>query len=62
MQSDDRRVVLVNFGPDRAEVDVEGEWIVDVSSCGEGEGERERFDGRLAGDAGLVLRPAQLRG
>jgi alpha-glucosidase len=52
---DDRRAVLVNFASAPVDVELEGCWVVEVSSHGHGQG--GRFDGRLAGDAAVVLRP-----
>ncbi|MCA1847233.1 MAG: DUF3459 domain-containing protein, partial [Actinobacteria bacterium] len=54
---DDRRTVLVNFASEPLDVDVDGDWIVEVASPGAGEGEGEGFGGRLPGDAGMILRP-----
>ena len=50
-----RRVVLVNFTSEAADVIVDGRWQVEVDSDGllEGEG----YPGRLAGDAAVLLRP-----
>jgi alpha-glucosidase len=61
-EGDDRRVVVVNFASDPAHVALDGEgdgeWTVEVASPGAGDGEGGRFEGRVPGDAGLVLRPA----
>ena len=53
----DRRVVLVNFTSEPAPVPLEsGRWSVEVASTGAGEG--QPYEGRLAGDEAVVLRPA----
>ncbi len=54
--TDDRRLVLVNFHDEPAEVAVTGEWRVEVASDGRGEG--SPFTGALGPDAALVVRPA----
>jgi hypothetical protein len=55
-EAGDRRVVVVNFTSEAADVSLEGRWRVEVDSDGllEGEG----YPGRLAGDAAVILRPA----
>lgn len=51
----DRRRVLVNFAPETRRCPADGDWIVEVASDGVGEG--AAFDGRLAPDGAVVLRP-----
>ena len=51
----DRRVVLVNFAAQRACVDLDGDWTVEVATDRAWEG--APFDGELEADAALVLRP-----
>jgi alpha-glucosidase len=53
---DDRRAVAVNFTAEEREVDLRGDWAVEVSSDGAGEG--SRWPGRLGPDQAVVLRPA----
>ena len=48
----DRRVVLGNQGPTAAAVPLDGAWEVELASDG------ASTSAALAGDAGVVLRPA----
>ena len=52
----DRRRVVLNFETSPAKLDPGRGWVVDVATDGEGEG--DAFSGLLAGDTGVVLRPA----
>jgi len=52
---DDRRVVVVNFTDDDYQVDVGAGLIVEVSSDGAGEG--RVYEGRLAANQAVILRP-----
>ncbi len=54
---EDRRVVLVNFTCEPAEVSLAGRWMVEVASDGATEG--GAFPGRLGGDQAVILRPAE---
>ena len=55
----DRRRVVVNFGEAPAQVGMDGRWTVEVASTGPvAAGEGERFEGVVAGDSALLLRPA----
>jgi alpha-glucosidase len=51
----DRRAVIVNFTDEPRRVGVDGDWTVEVASDGAGEG--GRYEGAVAGDQALVLRP-----
>jgi alpha-glucosidase len=51
----DRRTVFINFGAAAATVHTEGSWIVEVASTGIREG--DAFDGTLASDSAVILRP-----
>jgi alpha-glucosidase len=53
---DDRRVVAINFEAQERAAPVEGDWIVEVSSDGAGEG--EAYAASLGPDRALILRPA----
>ena len=53
----DRRVVLVNFTSEPAEVALAGPWMVEVDSDGTAEG--TAFAGRLGGDQAVLLSPAE---
>ncbi|QYG95516.1 DUF3459 domain-containing protein [Iamia sp. SCSIO 61187] len=53
---DDRRVVAVCFAAAPAELALAGDWVVEVTSTGAGEG--EPFTGSLDPDSAVVLRPA----
>lgn len=52
---DDRRVVIVNFEASPCEARVDGEWTIEVSSDGRGEG--DAFEGAIGADQALILRP-----
>jgi alpha-glucosidase len=52
----DRRLVAVCFADAPVEVDLDGSWIVEVSSTGSGED--APFDGVLPGDSAVILRPS----
>ncbi|MDQ1395147.1 MAG: alpha-glucosidase [Acidimicrobiaceae bacterium] len=52
---DDRRVVIVNFTEDQADVPVAGTWLVEVEAEGRGEG--QPYAGRVSAAAALILRP-----
>ena len=54
----DERLVGVNFSSDVQQLDVEGEWAVQVAS--DGVGERRRFAGLLGPDQAVVLTPADV--
>jgi alpha-glucosidase len=54
--STDRRVVLVNFTDQPAEVVIQGAWQIEVAS--DGRGEATLFTGTLGPDSALVLRQA----
>ena len=51
----DRRMVIVNFTPERHAADLAGDWTVEVASDGAGEG--QRYTGTVAANQALVLRP-----
>jgi alpha-glucosidase len=53
---DEQRVVAVNFTADAVALGVPGDWQVEVSSDGEGEG--RTFGGTLGPDQAVVVRPA----
>ena len=53
---DDRRRVWANFVGGPAEVDIDGEWTVEVATDRRREG--ASWDGRLAGGEAVVLRPS----
>jgi alpha-glucosidase len=53
-EGDDRRAVLVNLGPEPAEVPLDQGWVVEVDTEGMVEG--EPFAGTLHGDHAVVLR------
>ena len=55
--SDDRRLVIVNFGDREAAVPVrEGPWRVEVSS--DGRAEEEAYEGVVPGPGAVVLNAA----
>ena len=56
---EDRRVVLVNFGSEPAEVALAGHWAVDVDSDSDGAAGAGAFTGRLGGDQAVLLSPAE---
>jgi alpha-glucosidase len=51
---DDVRLVMVNMGSAEVEAPMPGEWTVEVSSNGKGEG--GAFRGTLACDEAMILR------
>jgi alpha-glucosidase len=53
---DDERLVVVSFTATPVEVALEGSWVVEVASDGEGEG--APWSGGLGPDQAVVLRPA----
>jgi alpha-glucosidase len=50
---DDRRIVIVNFTDAPKEVELPGEWAIEIASDGDQEGERYR--GRVGADQALIL-------
>jgi alpha-glucosidase len=53
----DVRRLWANFGADEAEcASTDGDWVVEVATSGRGEG--EAWDGRLAAEEAVLLRPA----
>ena len=50
-----RRVVIVNFTGKRHDVDVAGDWTVEIASDGAGEG--RRYSGAVGADQAVVLSP-----
>ena len=52
---DDRRVVAINYADAPADVEIEGDLTVEVSSDGEGEG--APYKGGLAAEQAVLLRP-----
>jgi alpha-glucosidase len=51
---DDARLVLVNFGDEARAATVDGDWVVEVASDGQGEG--QPYTGTLSGARAVVLR------
>ncbi|MBI2704427.1 MAG: DUF3459 domain-containing protein [Actinobacteria bacterium] len=56
----DERAVIVNFDSAPAHVDLDGDWVVEVSSTMTGNG--EAWTGEVASDRAVLLRPAGVRG
>jgi alpha-glucosidase len=54
--ADDRRVVAINFEAEECAAPVVGDWIVELSSDGAGQG--EAYSGSLGPDRASILRPA----
>jgi alpha-glucosidase len=52
----DRRLVAVSFTDAAVDIELSGEWVVEVASDGQGEG--ERATGRLAPNQAVILREA----
>jgi alpha-glucosidase len=55
MTDDDVRAVVVNFVDEPRNAEVEGAWVVELSSSGAADG--KPFDGDLAADEAVILRP-----
>ena len=50
---DDRRIVVVNFTDVQKEIELPGEWTIEIASDGDQEGEHYR--GRVSADQALIL-------